>query len=60
MSWLVMLGLAVAMIAVAALLGAQPKGARQISNTKLMGVARFVLLVFGLVLAFFAFRSRGH
>ena len=60
MSWLVMLGVAVAMIAGAAVLGAQPKGTRQISNTKLMGVARFVLLVFGLVLAFFAFRSRGH
>ena len=60
MSWLLMLGLAVASIAVAAVLGAQPKGARPVSNTKPMGVARFVLLVFGLILAFFAFRSRGH
>jgi putative Mn2+ efflux pump MntP len=60
MSWLLMLGLAVAFIAVAAVLGAQPKGARQVSNTKLMGVARFVLLVFGLILAYFAIRSRGH
>lgn len=55
-----MLGLAVALIAVAAVLGAQPKGARPVSNTKLMGVARFVLLVFGLLLAFFALRSRGR
>ena len=60
MSWLLMLGLAVALIAIAAVLGAQPKGARPVSNTKLMGVARFVLLVFGLILAFFAFRSRGR
>ena len=60
MSWLVLLGLAVAMIAVAAVLGAQPEGTRQISSTKLMGVARLVLLVVGLVLAFIAFRSRGH
>ncbi len=60
MSWLMMLGLAVALIAVAAVLGAQPKGARPVSNTKLMGVARFVLLVFGLLLAFFALRSRGR
>jgi len=49
-----MLGLAVASIAVAAVLGAQPKGARQVSNTKLMGVARFRPLVFGLMLAFFS------
>ena len=55
-----MLGVAVVLIAVAAVLGAQPKGARQVSNTKLMGVARFILIVFGLVLAFLAFRSRGR
>ena len=60
MTWFVMLGLAGAVIAVAAVLGAQPKGARPVSNTNLMGVARLVLLVCGLILAYFAFRSRGH
>ena len=55
-----MLGIAVALIALAAVLGAQPKGARPVSNTKLMGVARFILLAFGLILVFLAFRSRGH
>jgi putative Mn2+ efflux pump MntP len=60
MGWLAMLGLAVALVAVAAVLGAQPKGARPVSGTKLMGVARFVLLVFGLILAYFAIRARSH
>jgi len=60
MGWLAMLGLAVVLVAVAAVLGAQPKGARPVSGTKLMGVARLVLLVFGLILAYFAIRARSH
>ncbi|MGH9443519.1 MAG: hypothetical protein ACRD16_14725 [Thermoanaerobaculia bacterium] len=59
MNWLVMIGIAVALIAVAAVLGSQPKGARPVARTHLMGVARFVLLIFGLILIFLAFRYRG-
>lgn len=60
MTWLAMLGLAGALIAVAAVLGAQPRGGRPVANTNLMGVARVVLFVCGLILAYFAFRARGH
>jgi hypothetical protein len=60
MTWVMMLGLAGAMVAVAAALGAQPKGTRPVSNTNLMGVARLVLFACGLILAYFALRSRGH
>jgi putative Mn2+ efflux pump MntP len=60
MTWLFMLGVAVAFIAIAAVLGAQPKGARPVSRTQLMGVARFVLIIFGLILGFLAFRARGR
>ena len=51
------LGLAVVVGALAALTGLKPKGTRPVSNTRLMGVARFVLLV--LVIVFFYLAYRG-
>ena len=59
MGWLMMLGIAAVLIAVAAVLGMQPKGGRPVSRTKLMGAARLVLLIAGLALAYFALRFRG-
>jgi hypothetical protein len=58
MTWLSWLILAVLITAVAALTGLQPKGARQVANTRLMGVARFVFLVIALAFAYLAFRAR--
>jgi len=60
MSWLWILGIAVAVIALASVLGAQPKGGRPVSRTQLMGVARFVLIILGLLIGFVAFRLRSH
>jgi len=42
----------------AALTGIKPKGSRPVARTRLMGVARFVLVVVVLILAYMAFRAR--
>lgn len=59
MTWLVWLTLAVILTAIAALTGVQPKGSRPVAGTHLMGVARFVLLLFIAICAYFAFRAYG-
>jgi hypothetical protein len=51
------LGLAVALGALAALTGLKAKGTRPVSNTRLMGVARFVLIVMVLVFLYLAYRG---
>jgi hypothetical protein len=52
------LGLAATVGALAALTGLKPRGTRPVSNTRLMGLARFVLVV--LVLAFLYLAYRGN
>jgi hypothetical protein len=58
MSWLVWLGLAVLIAAVAAVTGIKPKGTRHVAGTRLMGVARLALLVIVAIIAYLVFRSR--
>jgi hypothetical protein len=58
MTWLTWLVLAVLIAGVAALVGLQPKGARPVARTQLMGVARMVLFLLALVIAYFAYTSR--
>jgi hypothetical protein len=58
MSWFVWLGLAVLITAVAAVSGFKPNGTRHVAHTRLMGVARLVLLVIVIIFAYFAFRAR--
>jgi len=61
MTWLAWLMLAVIIAVVASISGLQPKGARPVASTRLMGMARVVLAVLALFLAYLAFRSRaGH
>ena len=57
MSWIFWLGLAVAIGVIAAVTGAKPKGTRPVAHTRLMGVARFVLLVMVLLFLYFAWRG---
>ena len=45
MTWLAWLGLAVVLGVLAAVTGIKPKGTRHVAGTRLMGVARFVLLI---------------
>jgi hypothetical protein len=42
----------------AALTGIKPKGSRPVAHTRLMGVARFVLVVILLIVAYMALRAR--
>ena len=58
MSWLAWLALAVLITALAAITGIKPKGTRHVSRTRMMGVARFILLAIVILLAYVAFRAR--
>jgi uncharacterized membrane protein YhaH (DUF805 family) len=59
-SWIWILGIAVAVIAIVSVLGAQPRGGRPVERTQLMGVARFVLIIVALIIGFLVFRARSH
>ena len=58
MSWFAWLALAVLVTAVAAITGIKPKGTRHVASTRLMGMARLVLLVVVIIFAYLAFRAR--
>jgi len=49
---------AVLITAIAAITGIKPKGTRHVAHTRLMGVARLVLLVIVIIFAYLAFRAR--
>jgi hypothetical protein len=51
------LGLAVVVGALAALTGLKPRGTKPVANTRLMGVARFVLVVMVLLFLYLAYRG---
>jgi hypothetical protein len=57
-TWLTWLLVAALVAAFAALTGLKPKGSRPVAHTRLMGVARVVLVVIVLILAYAAFRAR--
>jgi hypothetical protein len=59
MSWLFWIGLAVAVGLIAALTGVKPKGTRPVARTRMMGIARIVLLIIVLALLFGAYRGCG-
>ena len=58
MNWLLWLVVAALIAAVAAVTGLQPKGARPIAHTSMMGVARIVLLTLAIIVAYVAYRAR--
>jgi hypothetical protein len=57
MNWLSILGIVVVLVAVASLLGLNPRGGRQVASTRLMTVARIVLVLTGLVVVYVAWRK---
>jgi uncharacterized membrane protein YhaH (DUF805 family) len=59
-SWIWILGIVVAVIAIVSVLGGEPKGGRPVARTQLMGVARFVLIIAALIIGFLVFRARSH
>ena len=58
MTWLAWLTLAVLIAAVAAVTGIKPAGTRHVARTRLMGVARLVLLFIIVVFMYMAYRAR--
>jgi hypothetical protein len=58
MNWLVWLGLAVVVAAVAAVTGVKTKGTRHVAHTRMMGVGRVVLFIIVLIFAWLAFQAR--
>jgi heme/copper-type cytochrome/quinol oxidase subunit 4 len=58
MTWFAWLALAVLITAVAAVTGIKPAGTRHVARTRLMGVARLVLLFIIVVFMYMAYRAR--
>jgi uncharacterized membrane protein YhaH (DUF805 family) len=58
MNWLVWLGLAVVVAAVAAVTGIKPKGTRPVAHTRMMVMGRLALLALIVIFAWLAFQAR--
>ncbi len=58
MTWLTALWIAAFAVAIVAVLGIKPKGARHVANTGLIAVARVVLVVMALAVAYYAYQGR--
>lgn len=58
MNWLVVLSLAVLVAVVAAVTGIKPDKTRPVARSRMMGMARIVLFVFAVLLAYAAVRAR--
>jgi hypothetical protein len=58
MSWVVWVGLAVVVAAIAAVTGIKPKGTRPVAHSRLMGVGRVFLLIIVVIFAYLAFQAR--
>jgi hypothetical protein len=59
MNWMVWLGLAVVIAAIAAVTGAKPKGTRHVSHTRMMGVGRIALFAIVIIFAWMAYKAHG-
>ncbi len=57
MNWLVLLSIAGIIAALAAVTGIKAKGTRPVAHTSMMGMARFILVVLAIILAYVAFRA---
>jgi len=59
MNWLVWLGIAVVIAAVAAVTGIKPKGTRPVAHSRMMSMGRILLLIIAAIFVYAAFRARG-
>jgi len=57
-NWLVLLGLAVVIVAIAAVTGIKPKGTRSVSHSRMMGMGRLALLAIVIIFVYLAYRAR--
>lgn len=60
MSWIFWLGIAVGLSVVFSLTALKPKGTRPVAHTRLLAIARVILLILVAVLFFFWLQQRGH
>ena len=60
MSWIFWLGIAVVVSVVVSTTALKPKGARPVAHTRLLAVARVILLLVVIALFFLWLQSRGH
>ena len=58
MNWLTLLTIAALIAAIAAITGFKPKGSRPVARTQLMGVARVVLVLLVLAIAYYVVAMR--
>jgi hypothetical protein len=58
MNWLVWLGLAVVIAAVAAVTGIKPRGTRPVAHSRMMRMGRFALLAIVIIFVYVAIRAR--
>lgn len=58
MTWLSWLILVAIVTAAAAVTGIKAKGTRHVANTKMMGMARVVLLIMAIIVAYAVYRAR--
>jgi hypothetical protein len=58
MNWLFWLGIAVFLGVLVAVTGVKPAGTRPVARSRLMGIARFVLLIVIALILFLAYRAR--
>lgn len=58
MTWLSWLIIVAIITAAAAVTGIKAKGTRHVANTKMMGVARVVLFIMALIVAYAVYRGR--
>jgi hypothetical protein len=59
MTWLFWVGLALVVGLLAALTGVKPKGTRPVARTRMMGIARIVLVLMVLTFLFLGYRGCG-
>jgi hypothetical protein len=57
-SWIILVGLAVFLVAIVALTGFKARGTRPVAGSHLMAIGRVVLLILVVILAYLAFRAR--
>lgn len=58
MTWIMWLGIAVVITALAAVTGIKPKGTQHLARTRMMGMARIVLLILIGACVYLAYRAR--
>jgi hypothetical protein len=60
MTWFLLLGLAALITAFAAVTGMKAKGTEHLAHTRMMGMARIILLIVIVLVGYLAFRASSH